>query len=337
MHPPWKIIRRRWLFIPFSFIVLGTAAAIGLVEWAGDQLASPTRRALMDYHHGYLSDSEAHGIRIDSFTASDGTPCVVCTPSGTPAAKGSMIRQQLAERGLTLTPFSTINGNLVLLHGRKGRKEDYLSIAERLCAAGFRCILPDLPAHGDHPVKTITYGVREAGLPAQVLNDAAKQFGFSKHPCGLFGMSMGGSVAVHAAARADAPWKSLVVIASFDSLLPAIEGQAALRVGHALAPPWVEAAGKVYERKTGLPLAAIQPCQRAPYVPVPTLVAHGTKDTVTPISSGRKLYDSLSPSIEKRWIEIPGAEHDNVLITDFPIYATIAEWMIRHVTEPKNP
>ena len=334
MHPPWKIIRRRWFFIPVSLIVVATAAVIGLIEWAGDQLASPPRRALMDYHHEYLSDPGAHGLRIDPFTASDGTPCLVCTPAGRAGARGLLIRKQLAERGFVLAPFGTITGNLVLLHGRKGRKDDYLPIAERLCAAGFRCILPDLPAHGDHPVKTITYGVREAGLPARVLEDAAGRFGFDKQPCGLLGMSMGGSVAVHAAAQAEAPWKSLVVIASFDSLLPAIEGQAALRVGGTIAPLWVEAAGKVYERKTGLALAAVQPRQFAPNVLIPTLMAHGTKDNITLISSGRKLYDSLPLSIEKQWIEIPGAGHDNVLITDFPIYATIAEWMIRHLQQP---
>ena len=54
-------------------------------------------------------------------------------------------------------------------------------------------------------MKTITYGVREAGLPARVLEDAAGRFGFDKQPCGLLGMSMGGSVAVHAAAQAEAP------------------------------------------------------------------------------------------------------------------------------------
>jgi hypothetical protein len=38
--------------------------------------------------------------------------------------------------------------------------------------------------------------------------------------------------------------------------------------------------------------------------------------------------------LETQWIEIPGADHDNVLITDFPIYAAIAEWMFKHVAAP---
>jgi hypothetical protein len=32
-----------------------------------------------------------------------------------------------------------------------------------------------------------------------------------------------------------------------------------------------------------------------------------------------------------KWIEVPGADHDNVLITTYPIYAGIAGWMLRHV------
>lgn len=63
----------------------------------------------------------------------------------------------------------------------------------------------------------------------------------------------------------------------------------------------------------------------------PTLIAHGSSDRVIPIGYGRPLYEALPPAVEKRWIEIPGADHDNVLITDFPIYAEMAEWMLRHV------
>jgi pimeloyl-ACP methyl ester carboxylesterase len=63
------------------------------------------------------------------------------------------------------------------------------------------------------------------------------------------------------------------------------------------------------------------------------LVAHGTSDRVIPIKCGRLLYDALPSSIEKRWVEIPGADHDNVLITDFPIYAEMAEWMLHHVPQ----
>jgi len=166
-----------------------------------------------------VSERLATRAHFDRFPASDGTPCLIVTPSGNPGERGAKIRKQLAERGVTLPPFGKITGTLVLAHGRKGRKEDYLSIAERLCASGFRCVIPDLPAHGDHPATIATYGVREAGLPARVLDEASRKFAFDKQPAGLMGMSMGGSVAVHAAALTDAPWKALAEFSRKHSLV----------------------------------------------------------------------------------------------------------------------
>ena len=286
----------------------------------------------MAYHREFLTNQSAHGMRVDSFAASDGTPCLVVVPTGRPGERGRIIRNQLAARGLALPPFGKVAGTLVLAHGRKGRKEDYLPIAERLCAAGFRCVIPDLPGHGDHPVDTATYGVRETGLPARVLNEAAAKFGFEKQPAGLMGMSMGGSVAIHAADLPDAPWKALVVVASFDSFASVVGGQAARYSGLTLGPLWAGATGTVYYWKTGIRLEDIQPGRHAASIRIPTLIAHGTADRVVPIHAGRRLFDALPAGIAKKWVEIPDAGHDNVLVTRYPIYADIAEWMMRHVT-----
>lgn len=323
--------RWRWILVLTLFVLITTAS--GIAFWAGSQIASPTRRPLVDYHREFLSAPSTHGFRINRFTASDGTPCLVCSPSGTLGDRGTKIRQQLTSRGLALQPFGKITGNLVLLHGRKGRKEDYLPIAERLCAVGFRCIIPDLPAHGDHPTHIATYGVREAGLPARVLDEAARKFAFEKQPAGLLGMSMGGSVAVHAAALSDAPWKALVVISSFDSFPATIQGQASRYIGTTLGPLWASTANSAYHWKSGIDLSAIQPRLQAPSIRIPTFIAHGTADHVVPTGSGRRLFESLPNTTLKKWQEIPGADHDNVLITRFPIYADIAEWMLRNVPE----
>lgn len=285
----------------------------------------------MDYHREFLAQPEKHGIRIDRFTATDGTPCLFVTPTAAPGERGAKIRQQLEDRGITLPPSGEIRASLVLTHGLKGRKEDYLTIAERLCAAGFRCVIPDLPAHGDHPADTVTYGVREASLPAQVLMEAAEKFGFSPQPAGILGMSMGGSVAVHSAALPEAPWKALVVVASFDSLPGVIEGQAAQHAGLALGPGLARAAGDWYRERTGIPLGDIQPVQRAASIGIPTLIAHGTNDTVAPLAAGRSLFETLPDSTTKQWIEIPGAGHHDIFITSYPIYSEIAAWLIQHV------
>jgi pimeloyl-ACP methyl ester carboxylesterase len=328
-----KFIRKRWRRILIFTALLILLATTGLIFWAGSEIASPSRRPLMEYHREFISNPAAHGLVIENFTASDGTPCLVCTPdsSGLLGERGASIRQQLTARGLILTNSSRVIGSLVLVHGRKGRKEDYLPIAERLCASGFRCVIPDLPAHGDHPADTATYGIREGGLPAGILDEAARKFAFDPQPAGLIGMSMGGSVAMHAADLPEAPWKALVIIASFDSFPSVIEGQATRHIGSTLGPLWAAASGSVYRWKTGIHLSDIQPHVHAASLKIPTLVAHGTADRVIPIACGKRLFDAIPSTTQVKWIEIPGADHDNVLVTAYPIYADVAEWMLKNV------
>lgn len=326
------ILRALLKMLLVSLGVFGAGVA-ALALWAGSEIASPERRGLQEYHREFLADPAGHGVELAAFTLADGTPCLMCAPhsGGKLGERGLKVRAQLEERGMVLAQPGLIAGTLVLVHGRRGRKEDYLLIAERLCAAGFRCLLPDLPAHGDHPAAQAGYGMREAELPARVLAEAAERFGFEPRPAGLFGISMGGSVAVHSAARADAPWRALVVIASFDALAPVVEHQAAKMFGAWSGAAWAGTAGAVYEMRAGVALRDILPAEKAASLTMPTLIAHGSADRVVPVSAGRSLFAALPAGLEKKWIEIPGADHDNVLITEFPIYAEVAEWMLRHV------
>ena len=320
-------------------LMLWTAALcllliIALCLWAGDQLASPTRRPLQDYHREFLADPAAHGVSVESLTLSDATPCLMVQPraDGKLGTRGLKLRDQFKTETIALPTAGQVIGTLVLVHGRKGRKEDYLLIAERLCAVGFRCILPDMPAHGEHPEAYATFGIREADIPARALQESAEKFKFNPVPAGLMGMSMGGAVSMHAAARPDQPWQALVILSSFDRLETAIQKNVSDRVGCFLGNAWAGIAGWIYQWKTGIAIQEIRSDLPAAKITIPTLVAHGTSDRVIPQESGKRLYMALPETIEKQWIDVPEADHDNVLITDFPIYATVAEWMLRHVT-----
>jgi pimeloyl-ACP methyl ester carboxylesterase len=326
-----NFIRRNRRSILVTLLSLILITPFVLAVWSGLEIASPPRRELMDYHREYLTYPETHGIHIDSFITRDGTPCLVCSPSGKAGERGLKIRKQLEDRGVPIPAFGKIVGTLVLCHGRKGRKEDYLPIAERFCAAGFRCVIPDLPAHGDHPDDIATFGIRESTLPTSVLYEASRKFGFDPQAVGLMGLSMGGSVAMHAADLPDAPWKALVVVSSFDSLASVVNEQACKRAGKPLGSLWAKTSAMVYHQKTGIRLKEIQPRNHAMWLSIPTLIAHGTADRVVPITNGKRLFAALPASTTKKWVEIPGADHDNVLITDFPIYSELAEWMLRNV------
>lgn len=322
-------VKRKCVMLGIALLLVSLLAGWLLV----DQLAHPTRRPLQDYHREFLTNPAAHGVVLKSLVCKDGTPCVVCEPDpdGKLGRRGQVVREQLTQKGLTVpVPGKTV-GSLVLVHGRRGRKEDYMLIAERFCAIGFRCILPDMPAHGDHPGAIACYGVKESHLPAMVLKETAAHFGFDPQPAGIMGISMGGAVSIRAVVGNEVPWRAAVFVSTFDTLDHAVSHQASSLVGAWCGGILRGMTGKVYEWQTGMKIEAADSIALAPQLKCPVLIAHGTADRVIPIECGRRLFAALSPRIEKRWIEIPAADHDNVLITDFPIYAEMAEWMLRHV------
>ena len=322
--------RFRWLF---RLLLLALSGWAGASWWAGNQLAHPSRRLLQDYHEEFLGHPASHGVTVRAFTAdSFDTPCLLVEPiaDGSLGLRGKRIREQLQARTIPLRPPGEITGNLMLLHGRRGRKEDYLLIAERFAAVGFRSVIPDLPGHGEHPDPLATYGVREWTLPAALLAEAAQKFSFDGSKAGLVGISMGGAVAIHAAALHPGPWSSVVVLSTFDTLENVVRFQAEGLATRWLAPAWMIGTRWAFEQEAGIPLASIRSIDHLSQVNVPLMIGHGTSDSVIPLRLGQNLRHAVPESIPSKWIEIPGADHDNVLITDFPIYATMAEWLLTH-------
>ena len=242
-----RLLYRLMLWTAALCLLLITALCL----WAGDQLASPSRRPLQDYHREFLADPAAHGVSVESLTLSYATPCLMVRPraDGQLGTRGLKLRDQFKTETIALPNAGQVIGTLVLVHGRKGRKEDYLPIAERLCAVGFRCILPDMPAHGEHPEAYATFGIREADIPARALQESVEKFKFNPMPAGLMGMSMGGAVSMHAAARPDQPWQALVILSSFDRLETAIQKNVSDRVGCFLGNAWAGMAGWIYQWK----------------------------------------------------------------------------------------
>lgn len=162
------------------FLALGLLSALVVVGFvfvvarASSELVSPARRVLQDYHREWLDQPAAHGLSIERFSALDGrVPCLLVQPDARAglSPRGTKLRDQLTARGIPLPAFGEIKGTLVMMPGRNGGKEDLLPVAERFCAVGFRCLLPDLPAHGKSPMKICTFGASEFDglLPGAVL------------------------------------------------------------------------------------------------------------------------------------------------------------------------
>jgi uncharacterized protein len=321
-----------WLFLVWLFLV-GLALWLLCAWMAAREITRPARRPLQDYHQVILQAPAAHGVTLSPFSLADGTPALLCRPDpqGTLDKRGTLLRSQLRQRGIALSPVGTENNaTLVLLHGRRGRKEDNLPVAVRFCAAGFRCLLLDLPAHGDHPLPLASYGPREAHLPRQALLETSSRFAFAPQPAALWGMSMGGSVAVHAAAHDSAAWDALVIVASFDQLAPVIRRQTRSLLGQFLGTPFYATLRPLFHWRTGVSLDSIQPAALGPLIHAPTLVAHGDDDPLIPLSSARRLHDAVA-SPAKQWVNVGSGTHGNVLITPYPLFADMTAWYLRHL------
>ncbi len=300
---------------------------------ASSQVLTPPRRTLQAYHQQWLQQPSAHGIRIVSACCLEGrVPCLLVEPSGSdgPAERGATIRRQLIGLGYQLPPYGAMDGTVVLLHGRNGRKEDLLPVAERFCAAGFRCLLPDLPAHGESPLRKVHYGLNplESELAKGVVEELGHSHGFSQQPSHLWGMSMGGAFAVKNAANQPQFWRSMVIVSSFDRFESLFQEQVRKRTG-SLGPFLAWSTERLVVARGGSPLDRIDPATWAQSVRIPVLVAHGDQDTLIRPERGQALFDGFA-SLEKKWLEVPGGDHNNVLVTPMPLYATMAAWFLDH-------
>lgn len=312
-------------------LTLVAVVPTGLLWEASTQLVAPPRRPLMDYHQDWLTNQANHGIQVTVTHCLDGkVPCLLVSPdpAAGPAQRGQLLRSQLVNQGYSLPPYGQVQGTLVLLHGRRGRKEDLLPVAERFCAAGFRCLLPDLPAHGESPIESLHFGRSEleSALPSEVLVEMSRQHGFPAQPASLWGMSMGGCFAVRNASLHSGVWDSLVIVSSFDDLETLVEEESINRLGP-LGPAFASLTQRLAVIRGGIRTGEITPAHWATQISAPVLVAHGDVDRLISKERGRRLFDGFG-SREKRWVEVNGGDHNNVLITPMPLYSTMAAWFL---------
>ena len=327
----WRTLRQLIILL-LILMVLAMAVASRINE----EIFSPPRRILQEYHMDRLSNPADYGLTIRRHNCLGGkAPCLLVEPdalAGT-GKRGKTLRRQLAEKHFELPAYGRVKGVIVLLHGRKGRKEDLLPVAERFVAAGFRCLLIDLPAHGDSSIKTMSFGksLFEQDLPAQALREIKQQFGLPDEPAALWGMSMGGAFAISAASKASADWDALMIVSSFSSLADVLETQIPNRWRGA-----VEALMLLLNMERKLrsypEVESIQPRRWIKSVTAPSLFVHGERDTYVEPLQGRGLYNAVTHK-NKLWITVPDAGHGNVLATSMPLYSKMSAWLLEQFNQ----
>lgn len=142
------------------------------------------------------------------------------------------------------------------------------------------------------------YG-RSAGTPGEERNAAAAEAGWDwlrgetptrRHV--LVGWSLGAAVAAQVAARRGREVDALILLSPWDDLA----GVAAVHFPRPLTAMLSERYDTV---------------EAGPRIACPCLVVHGDRDQIIPVELGRRAFAAMPQP--KRWVEVPGAGHNDLL------------------------
>lgn len=188
--------------------------------------------------------------------------------------------------------------DVVYFHGNGGNLSVWLPVFAALHAHNLRVLAVDYRGYGLSSGRPSEEGVyRDAEAVAQ---HAARQLKSSERPIVFWGRSLGGPIAA-AATRVLRP-DGLILESSFADKAAVIRSNPVLRMLNVFG---------AYRFETAKLLTGFKR---------PVLVLHGNRDSIVPFAVGRELFDSLATS--KRFVEIRGADHNDVIDATRPDYWT---------------
>lgn len=326
---------KKWLKILFFRVlpVILVILFVGFSYYSSSITLAPKRRQLQEYHQQILQSPHTYGLSYSRETSRDGMPYLICEPHPHDVAKKSReLMAELEKRGVALAPWGQIRGTIIALHGHKGRKEDVLPICERFCAAGFRCLCPDLPAHGENAMPIMTFGKQEVPLLRNLWTEHLQKHPHHQQPLFFFGYSQGGAISLQAAADTTA-WNAAGVasVNSFATLDCPILSSASylpefLRPLTALT---TGACGIGIKCQVGSWPSEIGPLPRISQISCPTMIVHGEKDRFVPVAQGDCLFHAISHQKKSRVI-VPNGTHGGTLATgSTALYADVCHWFLK--------
>lgn len=214
----------------------------------------------------------------------------------------------LTEDGLELAAWYMASQNraaLILVHGIGTNRADLLPLARDLAEQGFALLLLDLRAHGDSGGQTSTLGVHEVRDVRSAVRYLQDRPEVDPDRLGIYGNSLGASVAIMAAAEVPA-LKAVVADSGFASVewVAGNQFDALVRVPFWMAP-LVLTMGRW---QTGVDPGEIAPVRRIHRIsPRPVLIVHGERDQTFLVENAR-LLAAAAGEPKELWI-VPEAVH----------------------------
>jgi pimeloyl-ACP methyl ester carboxylesterase len=192
---------------------------------------------------------------------------------------------------------------LVLCHGYGASLAATAPFARRLAAKGFTTLGFDFRAHGRSGGRVTTIGLREVDDALGAVDWLVRRF--PDAPLGIYGVSMGGSVALQAAAL-DQRIRAVASDCAFASLDQMVEWRKRSLPG--AARPLLQLSFRTAEWLTGARATHFRPVDHVERIaPRSVLLMHAEFDKTVPLEHFRQLSERLPPAAE-RWL-IKGCGH----------------------------
>jgi uncharacterized protein len=312
----------RWLRVSWLVRFLLLVAVAGFTaacQMASNMLVKPPRRGVHESYQKILQMAPQAGISIRPGIAKapDGADLayLVVTKASGNAEPPSSTKGLLKELGISgSSPAPGSAGTLLMLHGYKSRKEQWLPKARDLAWAGFTCILLDSRAHGESGGEFVTFGHQEVADTAQAWKHIKATETLPNPQLSLIGYSMGGAIALQAL-DVLAEVKSVVTFSTFDELERVVKQHGREKFG-LLGRVMYGAVAFSVKYRTGMSIGKIRPAESVARHTVPLFIIHGTADNFIPPVAAENLQKNAGGPCQIRLQE--GRNHWSAFYDEDP-------------------
>lgn len=217
--------------------------------------------------------------------------------------KWMLNRDGVQLKAILLSPKSP-KACIILLHGIRGKKEQWIGTAKWLNEKGYATLITDIRAHGESEGQYITFGYKEK---EDVSAWARKlQSTFPNQKIGVWGNSLGGAIALQTLSY-DKKITFGIIESTFADLNDVVYAYGNRLFGlqqRFLSDRILERAGYF----AGFPTAAVKPANLAKNITQPILYLHGDDDDNINVRHGYKIFRNIG-SKEKRLFIVHGGKH----------------------------